>query len=611
MRPPSALLRHGAPSGPVHDEEGDRGPARRAGAAVLRRLPYACRWCIWCGDAHPSRAPTMTPRLLLALLAFAPLPLLAQARRPVAQPLSVVAAAVCRGIPFPNAPPYDTSRPGIHMLAEPPTGTWPGRPTGMRFVRDSGAFARLHARRRSELELVLCFASEEVVVDTCRGYSTFGGFAPASDVVLAERRWSVRLLEARTGLVVDTLQLQVEGSPHCPRSLAASVTRYVVEVDGPEGSATLRDWVSRFVEPRSPGALARRSCDRGDMEGCFDLGAMYAEGRGVAQNDARAVEFYRRAVDLYRRACDNGIMQGCTSPGAAYDSLDGVARNLTRAVGLYQRACDGGNMQGCVDLGAMYSDGRGVAQDLTRAVVLHQRACDGGEMRGCVDLGLMYSGGRGVAQSDSLAVQLYQRACDGGHWRGCTFLGTAYFAGRGVTQSDRQAVQFYQLVCDRGYMGGCSGLGVMYTLGRGVEQNDVWAVVLFRRACDGGNMPGCSLLGEMYAVGRGVARSDSGAVQLFRRACDGGEMTGCTNLGLVNAGGRGVAQSDGRAVQLYERACNGGHMRGCAYLGAMYENGRGVAQDSARAAELYRRACDGGVGVACDQLRRASPGVRP
>jgi len=48
----------------------------------------------------------------------------------------------------------------------------------------------------------------------------------------------------------------------------------------------------------------RQACDAGAMRDCSNLGTMYRNGRGVAQNDTLAVQ-------LFRRACDGGNRLGC------------------------------------------------------------------------------------------------------------------------------------------------------------------------------------------------------------------------------------------------------------------------------------------------------------
>jgi len=41
----------------------------------------------------------------------------------------------------------------------------------------------------------------------------------------------------------------------------------------------------------------RKAADQGDATGQYNLGWMYANGRGVPQDDAEAVKWYRKAAD--------------------------------------------------------------------------------------------------------------------------------------------------------------------------------------------------------------------------------------------------------------------------------------------------------------------------
>jgi hypothetical protein len=166
---------------------------------------------------------------------------------PFGRRLDLVTVKVCAGIPAAKAPPYDSGRAGIHKLAEAGRrpGSWP--------LWDSTTVGRWYAQQLAESELTLCFASESVVVDTCRGYGVPWGPVrlTASDVVIAERRWSLRLLETRTGRVVDTLRLQSPGT--CPERVAEHDTFQFYENDTPERTAILREWVARSVVRGSPG----------------------------------------------------------------------------------------------------------------------------------------------------------------------------------------------------------------------------------------------------------------------------------------------------------------------------------------------------------------------
>ncbi len=150
-----------------------------------------------------------------------------------------------------------------------------------------------------------------------------------------------------------------------PRELAAEAHELIAQ--------------KRYSEAAS---LAERACDGGSMEGCSQLGDLYAFGDGIAQD-------YAQAASLYRKACDGGGAEGCYSLGWLYDQGHGVTQDSAQAHSLFNRACDGGNMDGCYGLGTDYEFGTGVAHDQARALSLFQKACDGGSRIACARLKLL------------------------------------------------------------------------------------------------------------------------------------------------------------------------------------------------------------------------------
>jgi Sel1 repeat len=129
----------------------------------------------------------------------------------------------------------------------------------------------------------------------------------------------------------------------------------------------------------SRAAAFNQLCDGGDMGGCSNLGAMYANGIGVEKDNGRAVA-------LYKQACDGGNMVGCTNLGAMYASGIGVVKDGARAIALYKQACDNDNQPycfACNNLAGMYASGEGVAKDEARANALCRRARDGGLGNAC------------------------------------------------------------------------------------------------------------------------------------------------------------------------------------------------------------------------------------
>jgi TPR repeat protein len=124
------------------------------------------------------------------------------------------------------------------------------------------------------------------------------------------------------------------------------------------------------------GCTAR--CNAGDAESCARLGAIYMRGgSGVARDD-------RRAVQLFRKACDGGSGEGCTSLRRMRSQGRGVGRHFDTEDAARTRAlCDAGGAAACLDLGRMYEQGRGVARDPRQAVELYRRSCSAGSTAGC------------------------------------------------------------------------------------------------------------------------------------------------------------------------------------------------------------------------------------
>jgi hypothetical protein len=136
---------------------------------------------------------------------------------------------------------------------------------------------------------------------------------------------------------------------------------------------------------------------------------LYATGRGVAKDEARAVQ-------LYQAAADQGLAAAQRNLGAMYAYGEGVAKDEARAAELYQAAADQGDADAQCALGLMYANGRGVAKDEARAVELFQAAADQGHAGAQFELGVVYEEGScGEERDFSRAMKLFQRAAAQGH----------------------------------------------------------------------------------------------------------------------------------------------------------------------------------------------------
>ena len=89
--------------------------------------------------------------------------------------------------------------------------------------------------------------------------------------------------------------------------------------------------VAKDMDPKK----LESSCDNGDIDACFYLGALYSDGKGVRQN-------HQKATELFKKACDGGISLACGFLGFLYSDGKGVKQNYQKEAELYQKSCDGG-----------------------------------------------------------------------------------------------------------------------------------------------------------------------------------------------------------------------------------------------------------------------------
>ncbi len=183
--------------------------------------------------------------------------------------------------------------------------------------------------------------------------------------------------------------------------------------------------------PTAKLTLALNACEGGVETRCMDEAFARYETDG------------QTAARFWRAACDRGNARGCSNLGVLYAQGLGVAQDAVQAAALYRQGCDGGNAPGCTGLGVLYAQGLGVAQDAVQAAALYRQGCDGGDARGCTNLGVLYEQGLGVAQDEPRALALYEQACDMGQATGCYYAGWNLRDGIGVARDVQAALTLF------------------------------------------------------------------------------------------------------------------------------------------------------------------------
>jgi hypothetical protein len=104
----------------------------------------------------------------------------------------------------------------------------------------------------------------------------------------------------------------------------------------------------------------RKAAERGDVLAQANLGVMYEEGLGVAQD-------YTEAVRWYQRAAERGYSPVQYNLGLMYSNGKGVAQDDAEAARWYRKAAERGHPVAQAKIGVMHFEGKGVTQDYTEA----------------------------------------------------------------------------------------------------------------------------------------------------------------------------------------------------------------------------------------------------
>nr|AGS53965.1 hypothetical protein [uncultured bacterium contig00151] len=110
----------------------------------------------------------------------------------------------------------------------------------------------------------------------------------------------------------------------------------------------------------------------------LDLGHLYKDGLGVAKDEVKSYEWYRKGVDWLRKAADQGDNKAQVRLGTCYYCGNGVEKDDAKAFEWYRKAAEQGYAPAQVHLGDSYRDGSGVPKDEKKAVEWYSKAADQG-----------------------------------------------------------------------------------------------------------------------------------------------------------------------------------------------------------------------------------------
>jgi TPR repeat protein len=241
-------------------------------------------------------------------------------------------------------------------------------------------------------------------------------------------------------------------------------------------------------------------------------------------------------------AAEAGESWAMVDIGVRYANLRGdvsyVAENDAEAISWFRRAIDAGYTSGPLFLAQMYQTGKGVEQDYTQAAILFEQARKGtgeGVRKGLVSaatnaLAVLYANGWGVKKDPAREALLYTEAAKDGSLVAIHKLGGMCETGQFVEQSSHDALELYMIAAKEEYAPAEYSIGMMAYEGRGVQLDYSVARTWFDLAARHGNADAMCALGDMYEQGRGVPVDRTEAVRWYQKAATQGHAAAIKNL---------------------------------------------------------------------------------
>lgn len=274
----------------------------------------------------------------------------------------------------------------------------------------------------------------------------------------------------RSSVLVLSLGLAVSmfGEPHC-EDLRTDLgqPKLLKQANDGDDSAQLR--LGRAYECEDDlfdaAVWYRRAADRGNAAAQNNLGALYADGKGVPRDD-------NEAFKLFLRAATAGLAPAQMNVGIMFGRGSGTRRSDEAAANWFAKAVSHKYYAAFTALGKLYLHGRGVARNDEHAFRLFLTAAEHGDLPGQEFVSLMYSRGRGTLVDMKRALEWGLKAAAAGSPRAENNLGYLFeHGGNGMSPDFEQAVKWYQLAGEHGVAQAEYNLALMYRDGKGVEKN--------------------------------------------------------------------------------------------------------------------------------------------
>lgn len=176
-----------------------------------------------------------------------------------------------------------------------------------------------------------------------------------------------------------------------------------------------------------------RTASNASRRALYQLGRAYAANRQMSE-----------AIAAWRKAADKGSASAMVELGVLYANGTGVAKDEAQARKLFERAAEAGNARGVSNLAALSHATGTMPADPAKARALLAKAAEGNSAEAQYQLGLMMAEGTGGPKDDVSARAMFERAAAQNHAGALYQAGVFAQAGRGGPQDSSAAKAYYE-----------------------------------------------------------------------------------------------------------------------------------------------------------------------
>jgi uncharacterized protein len=330
--------------------------------------------------------------------------------------------------------------------------------------------------------------------------------------------------------------------------------------------------------------LARETFDRIHRQGrafsAFCLAFMHEHGLAVDRDTALADRHYGQAAEIFKDEAEQGVAASISNLGFMYAQGKGVPKDAAKAADAFRRAAEAGFPIAKVNLGLCCLNGWGVEKDEVAAFILFKEAADLGNGAGAACVGQMLRDGIGVGSDAILAVKYLRDAAEEGDALAWYELGLGYDLGLGMEVDKDEAIKWYTLSAADGNADAQARLAAILSGPGRSEAEFKKAMTLLEFSTDQGSEIGDYYRGVLQLYGaRTVPANPTSARLIALSLRDRGSVYGYRLLGRLHDHGIDGQRDPKQAAECFLKAALAGDAEAQAEMGLRYERADGVVRD--------------------------------